>query len=474
MGRVAAKMVPRSGTIEDAQTSGDGPTVFVAGATGRTGMRVVRELLSVPGLSVKAGCRDNAKFRETFGDQIATSGDRLNPVVNFDVTKSSPSQLASALEGVDTVVCCIGAPENSLNPSNPRLIDGEGVCRLVEAAKQCSKAPHFVLVSSLGTGKFGWPAAILNVFFGVLDWKRRSEEALVASGLPFTIVRPGGMEKPDDEYHKAHDVRISEADTQFGGQVSRLQVAWIVREAVMHRESAANKFLEATTVERKEEKVADETEETSRSILEGIEKISSLGPMHEGSPAWYTTKKYPYKPSLVESYLGEIGFGGMGPELINGRMAMLGVASMLGYEAVAKQGLQTQVQDGGTLVFTLCVIAAFTFATAVPLAKQVTPKDAQIPVFSAVAEKLNGRLAMLAFAFFVWKESTSNELSTEFTGSLFRNILPHLNFGFFDAKLVLAAISLMFLTVLSSFVPFTLVGLGQEQGAVVDLDERTK
>lgn len=109
-----------------------------------------------------------------------------------------------------------------------------------------------------------------------------------------------------------------------------------------------------------------------------------------------------------------------------------------------------------------------------PLAKQVTPKDAQIPVFSAVAEKLNGRLAMLAFAFFVWKESTSNELSTEFTGSLFRNILPHLNFGFFDAKLVLAAISLMFLTVLSSFVPFTLVGLGQEQGAVVDLDERTK
>jgi uncharacterized protein YbjT (DUF2867 family) len=84
---------------------------------------------------------------------------------------------------------------------------------------------HFVLQSSLGTGKFGWPASALNLFWNVLDHKRDAELALVASGMAFTIVRPGGMEKPTDDYEKTHNITLHPADSIFGGQISRRQVA---------------------------------------------------------------------------------------------------------------------------------------------------------------------------------------------------------------------------------------------------------
>lgn len=50
----------------------------------------------------------------------------------------------------------IGAAE-ALNFGAPKKIDGEGGINLVKAA-QAAGVQHFVMVSSLGTGKFGWPA----------------------------------------------------------------------------------------------------------------------------------------------------------------------------------------------------------------------------------------------------------------------------------------------------------------------------
>lgn len=88
------------------------------------------------------------------------------------------------------VVCAVGASEASLDPSGPKKVDGEGSIRLIEAAKSAGVS-NFILVSSLGTGKIGWPAGILNLFGGVLIFKRRAEEALERSGMSYTIVRPG-------------------------------------------------------------------------------------------------------------------------------------------------------------------------------------------------------------------------------------------------------------------------------------------
>ena len=81
----------------------------------------------------------------------------------------------------------------------------------------------------------------LNLFGGILIQKRRAEKALEQSGLNFTIVRPGGMEKPGDDYKKKHNVRLETADKLFGGQVSRLQVAELITSAVTNPETANGK-----------------------------------------------------------------------------------------------------------------------------------------------------------------------------------------------------------------------------------------
>jgi uncharacterized protein YbjT (DUF2867 family) len=87
------------------------------------------------------------------------------------------------------VICTVGCPETAvLDTSAPRRIDGDGTIALVEAASAAGVG-QFVLVTSLGTGKFGLPAAALNLLWGVLTQKRRAEQALENSGMTYTIVR---------------------------------------------------------------------------------------------------------------------------------------------------------------------------------------------------------------------------------------------------------------------------------------------
>jgi len=102
-----------------------------------------------------------------------------------------PDTIPLAIGNASRVVCAVGASEAEFTDlSAPRRIDFEGTERLVEAAAALNVS-QFVLVTSLGTGKFGLPAGVLNLFGGVLVWKRRSEEALERSGMPYLIVRPG-------------------------------------------------------------------------------------------------------------------------------------------------------------------------------------------------------------------------------------------------------------------------------------------
>ena len=81
----------------------------------------------------------------------------------------------------------------------------------------------------------------LNLFGGILFQKRRAEKALEDSGLQYVIVRPGGMERPTDDYKLTHNVRLATRDTLFGGLVSRLQVAELVSAAIANPSLAENK-----------------------------------------------------------------------------------------------------------------------------------------------------------------------------------------------------------------------------------------
>ncbi|KAF6156123.1 hypothetical protein GIB67_024093 [Kingdonia uniflora] len=75
--------------------------IFVAGATGNTGKRVVDQLLA-KGFAVKAGVRDVRKAKASFAD---------NPSLQFvkvDVTEG-PEKLAEAIgDDSDAVICATG------------------------------------------------------------------------------------------------------------------------------------------------------------------------------------------------------------------------------------------------------------------------------------------------------------------------------------------------------------------------------
>jgi uncharacterized protein YbjT (DUF2867 family) len=226
-------------------------TVFVAGSTGRLGIRVVRELLAA-GFNVRAGVRSQEKaeaFEEILDDLNETVGplsrQELNRVKVVYCDLNEPETIAPAIGNASRVVCCVGAAESEFtNLGAPKLIDYEGTVRLINTAATLNPQ-QFILVTSLGTGKLGFPAGVLNLFGGILIWKRKAEQALEASGMPYLIVRPGGMERPKDNHKQlGYNVRLEKRDTLFGGTVSRLQIAELIASAVTNPEAAENKTVE--------------------------------------------------------------------------------------------------------------------------------------------------------------------------------------------------------------------------------------
>lgn len=238
------------GTAKDVKSK-DANLVFVAGATGRVGSRTVRELLKL-GFKVRAGVRSAQRAQplvksvEQIKLENATDGgakaiEKLE-IVECDLEKSY--QIRPALGDASIVICCIGASEKEIfDVTGPYRIDYLATKNLIDAAT-VAKVDHFILLTSLGTNKVGFPAAILNLFWGVLLWKRKAEEALLASGLPYTIVRPGGMERPTDSFKETHNITLSEEDTLFGGLVSNLQVAELMAVMAKNRSLSYCKVVE--------------------------------------------------------------------------------------------------------------------------------------------------------------------------------------------------------------------------------------
>ncbi|KAK4377314.1 hypothetical protein RND71_003610 [Anisodus tanguticus] len=245
----ASSLEPQ-GTAKDVKSK-DGNLVFVAGATGRVGSRTVRELLKL-GFKVRAGVRSAQRAQpliksveqiklENSADGGAKAIEKLE-IVEFDLEKSD--QIRPALGDASIVICCIGASEKEIfDVTGPYRIDYQATKNLIDAAT-VAKVDHFILLTSLGTNKVGFPAAILNLFWGVLVWKRKAEEALLASGLPYTIVRPGGMERPTDSFKETHNITLSEEDTLFGGLVSNLQVAELIAVMAKNRSLSYCKVVE--------------------------------------------------------------------------------------------------------------------------------------------------------------------------------------------------------------------------------------
>lgn len=182
----------------------DEGVVLVVGAGGRTGQEVVAAARAA-GHAVRALVRDGSQAG--FPDGVT--------VVRGDVR--DPASLAAAMRGARHVISAIGAGRGEAG-NGPEQVDYRGVANLADAAAAAG-VQHFVLVSSAGVTR---EDHILNKMFdNVLKWKARGEDALRASGVGYTIVRPGGLTNAPGGQK---GVRLVQGDSDTG-YIARADVA---------------------------------------------------------------------------------------------------------------------------------------------------------------------------------------------------------------------------------------------------------
>ncbi|KAL1366350.1 hypothetical protein HN51_014188 [Arachis hypogaea] len=206
--------------------------IFVAGATGSTGKRIVEQLLK-KGFSVKAGVRDLDKARASLSSN--------NPSLQFvkaDVTEGS-DKLAEAIgDDSDAVVCATGF-RPGWDLLAPWKVDNFGTVNLVEACRK-RNVNRFILISSIlvngaAMGQLLNPAYIfLNVFGLTLVAKLQAEQYIRKSGINYTIIRPGGLKNDPP----SGNVVMEPEDTLSEGSISRDQVAEVAVEALVYPEAS--------------------------------------------------------------------------------------------------------------------------------------------------------------------------------------------------------------------------------------------
>jgi uncharacterized protein YbjT (DUF2867 family) len=186
-------------------------TVLVVGATGSIGRLVVDEALR-RGHAVRALLR-TAEKAHTINAQAQ--------VIIGDVTR--PDTLRDAVDGVDAIVFALGS--NGLGKAGAEAVDYGGVRNVLMALG--SRIVRIALMTAIGvtdrTGSY-------NRTTEAHDWKRRSERLVRASGLPYTIVRPGWFDynAPDHQRLVLLQGDRRHAGDPSDGVIARHQIAQVL------------------------------------------------------------------------------------------------------------------------------------------------------------------------------------------------------------------------------------------------------
>jgi uncharacterized protein YbjT (DUF2867 family) len=123
--------------------------------------------------------------------------------------------VAAAIRGADAVVFAAGAGPGS-GDARKSTMDRGGAVKLVDAAK-AEGVSRYLIVSSMGADKA--PEDGSEGFGAYLQAKFEADEAVRASGLDYTVVRPGGL--TDDEGTGL----VTIAESTGRGQIPRADVA---------------------------------------------------------------------------------------------------------------------------------------------------------------------------------------------------------------------------------------------------------
>ncbi len=200
--------------------------VLVVGATGSIGRLVVAEALS-RGHSVQALVRDPAR-----ANVLPAAARRITG----DLTRADT--LMSAVKDVDAIVFTHGADGGGKVAAEQ--VDYGAVRNVLQALG--GRESRIALMTSIGTTNRN---GAYNRATEAHDWKRRGERLVRASGLPYTIVRPGWFDYNAADQHRLVFLQGDKrrAGDPSDGVVSRRQIAQVLVHSLTS-DAARDKTLE--------------------------------------------------------------------------------------------------------------------------------------------------------------------------------------------------------------------------------------
>jgi len=195
--------------------------VVIAGGHGQIALRLER-LLS------EAGHRARALIRnpDHAADVEAAGGEPV--VCDLEAT----DDLTEVVKGADAVVFAAGAGPGS-GAARKRTVDYGGAVKLIDACRGAG-VDRYVMVSSIGAHR---PEQGQGAMGPYLQAKADADAALQASGLAYTIVRPGSL--TDDP--GTGRVRLTE-DLGHRGPVPRDDVAAVLAAVLANRSLVGRTF----------------------------------------------------------------------------------------------------------------------------------------------------------------------------------------------------------------------------------------
>ena len=182
--------------------------VAIAGGHGQIALRLAK-VLSQRGDEAVALIRN-----PDHADDVRQAG--AKPVL-VDLEHAGEEDVAQAIAGSDAVVFAAGAGPGS-GPERKETMDYGGAVKLITAAKQAGVG-RYVIVSSMGANPEKRGDDTFSVY---LRAKGRADDAVRASGLDATVVRPGGLT------NDAGTGRVRLGESVPRGQVTRDDVAAVL------------------------------------------------------------------------------------------------------------------------------------------------------------------------------------------------------------------------------------------------------
>jgi uncharacterized protein YbjT (DUF2867 family) len=152
-------------------------TIVIAGGHGKIALRLAR-LLSARGDTVRSLIRNaghEAGVHAAGAEAVLADMEQLDDLAEF-------------VDGADVVVFAAGAGPGS-GPERKRTVDLGAAVKLLDAARRTG-ARRYLMISSVGAGD---PAGGPEAMRPYLQAKAEADQALAASDLEWTIVRPGAL-----------------------------------------------------------------------------------------------------------------------------------------------------------------------------------------------------------------------------------------------------------------------------------------